>query len=171
VPLTQEEQVATPFSAYVAMGARFPDGPNDEYGQLCLSFLPHRRTEVAQLFSGDSTPEVRHIDSLAGGANSHPRLEAGNRVREIVIRRRSRPSYALTGSLASSGRSCLGTREPIFNICHNRVSSTRITNVFAPDSRQEPDEVILHVRICAGAAGNAGPFTAIRSWRRLGRNF
>lgn len=76
VPLTQEEQMAHPLSAYVAMGARFPDGPNDDYEQLCLSFLPDRRTELGQLFAGDSVPEFQHIDSLAGGANSHPRLEA-----------------------------------------------------------------------------------------------
>tara|TARA_R110000850_G_scaffold232127_3_gene356879 strand:+ start:493 stop:3051 length:2559 start_codon:yes stop_codon:yes gene_type:complete len=76
VPLTDEEQRSNPYSAYVAMGARFPDGPNDDYEQLCLSFLPDRRTELGQLFAGDTVPEFQHIDSLAGGANSHPRLEA-----------------------------------------------------------------------------------------------
>ncbi|MDB4657249.1 PglZ domain-containing protein [Verrucomicrobiales bacterium] len=76
VPLTEEEQRSNPYSAYVAMGGRFPDGPNDDYEQLCLAFLPDRRTELGQLFAGDALPEFQHIDSLAGGANSHPRLEA-----------------------------------------------------------------------------------------------
>lgn len=76
VPLSEEEQIAHPYSAFVAMGARFPDGPNDNYEQLCLSFLPDRRTELGQLFAGGSVPEFQHVDSLAGGANANPRLQA-----------------------------------------------------------------------------------------------
>jgi hypothetical protein len=76
VPLTEEDQRANPYSAFVAMGARFPDGPNDDFEQLCLSFLPGRRTELGQLFADGSVPEFQHLDSLAGGDNSHPRLEA-----------------------------------------------------------------------------------------------
>lgn len=75
-PANEEDQIAHPYSAFVAMGARFPDGAKDDYQQICISFLPQRRTEIAQLFEGAEPPALQHIDTLAGGDQALPRLEA-----------------------------------------------------------------------------------------------
>jgi len=85
VPLTQD-QLAQPFSAYVAMGARFPDGPNDEYEQLCLSFLPDRRTEAENLLT-----DV--------GAKALAWLESSNDEREFIKERSLSHRMGLGGRL------------------------------------------------------------------------
>lgn len=90
-PTSQQEQIAHPYSAYVAMGARFPDGAQDDFQQLCLKFLPDRRTEIAQLFEGPEEPTLAHIDNLASGSHSHPQLEA--------IFKTGEPTKIITGFL------------------------------------------------------------------------
>lgn len=75
-PTADEEKRVHPFTAFVTAGSQFPDGPKDDYQQLCYRFLPDRRTEITQLFSATNTPSLAHIDSLAGGAHAHPRLES-----------------------------------------------------------------------------------------------
>ena len=75
-PTTDDEKRSHPFTAFVTAGSQFPDGPKDDYQQLCFRFLPDRRTEITQLFSATDTPSLAHIDSLAGGVHAHPRLES-----------------------------------------------------------------------------------------------
>jgi len=75
-PASQSEQIAHPYSAFVAMGTRFPDGAPDDFQQLCLTFLPDRRTDIAQLFEGQEEPTIANIDNLASGSYAQPLLEA-----------------------------------------------------------------------------------------------
>ena len=56
---------------------------------------------------------------------------------------------------AGLGHACGGSFEPIFPV--RRLSTLIRRSVFSIDLRQEPYEVILHVRICAGD-GQQWPF-------------
>jgi hypothetical protein len=75
-PVSVEEKIANPYSAYVAMGAQFPSEPSHDFQELCIDFQQDRRSEIAQLFAGQETPTIAHIDNLATGAHAHPLLES-----------------------------------------------------------------------------------------------
>jgi len=75
-PKTEEQKQRHPFASYAALGQAFPDKAADEYKELCMSFLPGRAVEIEQLFQGDPTPSFELIDNLAGGTQSHPRLQS-----------------------------------------------------------------------------------------------
>src|SRR5690606_37363211 len=75
-PKTEEQKQRHPFSSYAALGEAFPGKASDEYKELCMRFLPGRAVEIEQLFQGDPNPGFDLIDNLAGGTQSHPRLQS-----------------------------------------------------------------------------------------------
>lgn len=75
-PKTEETKQRHPFASYAALGHAFPEKPADEYKELCMGFLPGRAVEIEQLFQGDPNPSFDLIDNLAGGTQSHPRLQS-----------------------------------------------------------------------------------------------
>lgn len=75
-PKTDEQKQRHPLASYGALGQVFPDKAADEYKQICLRFLPDRAVEIEQLFHSGSEPGFDLIDNLAGGTQSHPRLQS-----------------------------------------------------------------------------------------------
>jgi len=75
-PKTDEERQRHPFASYAALGQSFPAKPSDEYKEICMTFLPGRAVEIEQLFAEEATPGFDLIDNLAGGTQSHPRLQS-----------------------------------------------------------------------------------------------
>lgn len=86
-PENDEQKQADPFALYIACGAIFPDGPGDDYDQICLKAKPDHRTEIRQVFAGaPAGPSFAVIDAIGGGV-SWPHLRATLRVesgREIL---------------------------------------------------------------------------------------
>jgi len=74
-PKDNDERRVHPFAGYAALGASFPAKAGDEIRQLCYTYLPHRTVEIDQLFAAGDPDSLEVIDSLSGGARSHPRLE------------------------------------------------------------------------------------------------
>ena len=54
-PLGDEKQ-QEPFAGYATTGGSFPSKASDGYKDLCHRFLIDRRTEIDQLFAGDTEP-------------------------------------------------------------------------------------------------------------------
>lgn len=75
-PKTDEAKQRHPFASYAALGQSFPAKPSDDYKMICMGFLPDRAVEIEQLFDQDSSPGFDLIDNLAGGTQSHPRLQS-----------------------------------------------------------------------------------------------
>ena len=75
-PKTDEERQRHPFASYAALGESFPAKPSDEYKEICMAFLPGRAVEIEQLFAQEAAPGFDLIDNLAGGTQSHPRLQS-----------------------------------------------------------------------------------------------
>jgi len=74
---SEDERPSNPYSSFVALGARFPEGAGHSFQALCYDFLPARRTDIELLFADGGCPDLSHLDSLSeGGVYSHPRLEA-----------------------------------------------------------------------------------------------
>lgn len=74
-PLGDEKQLE-PFAGYATTGGAFPSKASDGYKELCHRFLVDRRTEIDQLFAGDTEPAFDLIDNLSSAEHSHPRLQA-----------------------------------------------------------------------------------------------
>ena len=75
-PKDNNERQQHPFASYAAVGTSFPSRASDEYRQLCYGFLKDRTVEIDQLFASGNEPAFELIDNLAGGAHSHPQLQA-----------------------------------------------------------------------------------------------
>jgi hypothetical protein len=76
VPLDDVALQASPYAAAHVCGAVFPEGPADDYEQLCLRARPDHQTEIRRLFA--QTPEgpgFAVIDALGGGFG-WPQLKA-----------------------------------------------------------------------------------------------
>ena len=72
-PTDNRSWVKEPFAAFVKSGIIFPYGPQDEYRNLCNSFLPAKTNELAKLFE-TSLPPFNLINSLLDGT-AYPELE------------------------------------------------------------------------------------------------
>ncbi|MDC0322995.1 PglZ domain-containing protein [Akkermansiaceae bacterium] len=73
-PLGDEKQ-QEPFAGYTTTGGSFPSKASDGFKDLCHRFLIDRRTEIDQLFAGDTEPTFDLIDNLSSAEHSHPRLQ------------------------------------------------------------------------------------------------
>ena len=86
IPNNKREQVEEPFSCFIAGGYIFPNGPKDEYRNLCNAFLPSKQKEVEDLFAVGS-PSFNTINALLDGA-AYPELEqltGGKSFAEMIV--------------------------------------------------------------------------------------
>ena len=75
-------------------------------------------------------------------------------------------SFGVAASVVAAdglGSVCTASRGFIFLVHASFILIQ--TNDFALDSRQEPYEVMLHVRICAGGHRNGGPYRNLTFYR------
>lgn len=86
IPNNKREQVEEPFSCFIAGGYIFPNGPKDEFRNLCNAFLPSKQKEVEDLFAIGS-PSFNTINALLDGA-AYPELEqltGGKSFAEMIV--------------------------------------------------------------------------------------
>lgn len=86
MPSNNNEWVEEPFASFSKVGVIFPLGPQDEYKNLCLQFLPNKKDEINNLFKTE-TPSFDLINKLLDGS-FYPELEQftdGNDVSGITI--------------------------------------------------------------------------------------
>lgn len=87
-PVTEEAMQVNPFAPADASGAIFPEGPADDYEQLCLRSRPDHQTEIRRLFAQTpGGPPFAVIDAVGGGSE-WPQLKAALGVesgREILL--------------------------------------------------------------------------------------
>lgn len=86
IPTNKRGQVEEPFSCFIVSGNVFPNGPRDEYRNLCDAFLPNKQKEIEELFAAGST-SFNTINALLDGA-AYPELElltGGKSFAEMVV--------------------------------------------------------------------------------------
>ena len=72
-PSSHLQWVEEPFAAFMKTGSIFPFGPQDEYVNLCHSFLPAKQKEIDKLFE-NGLPGFNLVNALLDGA-AYPELE------------------------------------------------------------------------------------------------
>lgn len=73
MPTNNRSWVEEPFAAFYKSGAVFPFGPQDDYENICRTFLPAKQQELDKLFAQGST-SFNMINALLDGA-AYPELE------------------------------------------------------------------------------------------------
>ena len=73
MPTNNRSWVEEPFAAFYKSGAVFPFGPQDDYENICRTFLPAKQQELDKLFAQGST-SYNMINALLDGA-AYPELE------------------------------------------------------------------------------------------------
>lgn len=72
-PIDNSQWVEEPFSAFKTAASIFPFGPQDDYKNICQTFLPTKKAEIDRLFESGST-SFTMINALLDGA-AYPELE------------------------------------------------------------------------------------------------
>ncbi len=86
MPANDRGWVEEPFSGFIKGAAIFPIGPQDDYKNICRTFLPTKMTELDQLFASGST-SFNMINALLDGT-VYPELEqltGGKSVAEMTV--------------------------------------------------------------------------------------
>ena len=86
--LTDEALQANPFAAAAVCGAVFPEGPGDDYEQLCLRARPDHQTDIRRLFTQTAGGPAFDVIDAVGGGFGWPQLKATLQVesgREILL--------------------------------------------------------------------------------------
>lgn len=73
MPSNNNEWVEEPYASFSKYNILFPLGPQDEYKNICLQFLPTKKEEIDNLFKVE-IPSFKLINALLDGA-SFPELE------------------------------------------------------------------------------------------------
>lgn len=73
VKFAENKKVNDPYIAFTQAGKFFPFGPNDNYVNMCKSFLPGKETAIDELFK-NGTDSFTNINALQEGV-SYPELE------------------------------------------------------------------------------------------------
>lgn len=66
-PTADEERQGDPFAGFAVCGASYPNGPADDYLNLCLKAKPDHATAIRQIFANDPNPPFAVIDKIGGG--------------------------------------------------------------------------------------------------------
>ncbi len=85
-PASQSEEITEPYAGFARGGICFPVGPNDEYSNICKSFLPTKKVEIDKLFA-QNTATFNNINALQEGA-AYPELEhitGGKSAQEMTV--------------------------------------------------------------------------------------
>lgn len=86
LPKNDKERVLDPYIGIIQIGACFPIGPNDDYINLCKSFLPGKAEAIDEL-AKNGTASFTNINALQEGVN-YPELETltgGKSMVEITL--------------------------------------------------------------------------------------
>lgn len=86
-PVRSVDQVRDPFWPFQFGGCLFPDGPQDDYDELCLACFPDKAAQLEQLFQQEKFPPFDTINTLGGG-QTYARLQTltgGQSEREIIL--------------------------------------------------------------------------------------
>lgn len=86
-PVRPSEQTSDPFWPFQFGGGIFPDGPPDDYNELCRACFPDKESQLEALFREEEFPSFATIDTLGGG-QVYARLQTltgGQSEREIIL--------------------------------------------------------------------------------------
>jgi hypothetical protein len=86
-PVRAVDQIRDPFWPFQFGGCLFPDGPQDDYDELCRACFPAKEAQLEQLFQQEPLPAFETINTLGGG-QVYARLQTltgGQSEREILL--------------------------------------------------------------------------------------
>lgn len=86
-PVRSVDQIRDPFWPFQFGGCLFPDGPQDDYDELCRACFPAKEAQLEQLFQQEPLPAFETINMLGGG-QVYARLQTltgGHSEREILL--------------------------------------------------------------------------------------
>jgi len=81
------DKISDPFWPFQFGGGLFPDGPSDDYNELCRACFPDKEAQLETLFNQETFPAFETIDTLGGG-QVFARLQTlagGQSEREIIL--------------------------------------------------------------------------------------